>query len=57
MTILIIGLIVLLLGHSIQMAPSLHANLQRALGRNVYRGIYSVVAVVGVALVVEGFGR
>jgi len=57
MTILIIGLIVLLLGHSVQMVPSLHANLQRTLGRNVYRGIYSVVAVVGVALVIEGFGR
>lgn len=57
MTILIIGLIVLLLGHSVQMAPALHAGLQSALGRNVYRGIYSVVAVAGVALVVEGFGR
>ncbi len=57
MTLLIAGLIVLLLGHSVQMAPSLHARLQGSLGRNVYRGIYSIVAVAGVALVIEGFGR
>ena len=57
MTIMIIGLAVFLLGHSIQMAPRLHAALQARLGKGVYRGIYSVIAVVGIALVIEGFGR
>lgn len=57
MAIMIIGLAVLLLGHSIQMAPRLHAEVQARLGRNVYRGVYSLVAVIGIALVIEGFGR
>lgn len=57
MSILILGLLILLLGHSVQMAPALHAGLQQKFGRNLYRGLYSVVAVIGVALVIEGFGR
>mgnify|MGYP003342790095 CR=1 FL=1 len=57
MSILILGLVILLAGHSVQMAPAFHARVQGKLGRPVYRGLYSVVAVIGVALVIEGFGR
>lgn len=57
MFILILGLVILLAGHSVQMTPALHASLQQKFGRNIYRGLYSVVAVIGVALVIDGFGR
>ena len=57
MSLLILGLVILLLGHSVQMAPAFRAGLLQKLGRTLYRGLYSVVAVIGVALIIEGFGQ
>lgn len=56
MTILILGLIVLLGTHSLPMAPDLRARVQNSLGENGLRALASLLSLVGLALIVWGYG-
>lgn len=54
---LIIGLILFLGMHSVRMAlPGLREVLWQAWGENAWKGIYSLVSLLGIILVVWGFG-
>jgi uncharacterized membrane protein len=56
MTILILGLIILLGGHSLTMFRDTRAGLIARLGEGPYKGLYSLVALIGLAMVIYGFG-
>lgn len=57
MTELILGLILVLGIHSISIvSPSGRDALARRLGEWPYKGLYSVIAIVGIILVVRGYG-
>jgi uncharacterized membrane protein len=56
-TLLIVGLIVFLGIHSISIvAPSFREGLAARLGAGPWRGIYSVISIVGFVLIVKGYG-
>jgi uncharacterized membrane protein len=58
MVILIVGLALFLGIHSIRMGPdSLRAGLEGRLGVGGYKGVYSLVALAGFALVIWGYGQ
>lgn len=54
--ILVIGLVVLLGAHVFVTFREARARLMAQLGRNGYRALFSVVAIVGLALIVWGYG-
>ena len=57
MTTLIIGLMIFLGVHSISnVAPEWRNRRAAAMGENAWQGLYSVIALVGLALVVYGYG-
>jgi uncharacterized membrane protein len=56
MLVLALGLVVFLGGHLVPAAPGLHDRLVARLGRGPYRLAYSVVSIVGLVLVIWGFG-
>lgn len=57
MTILILGLIIFLGGHSLTMFRETRAGLIGRLGgEGPYKGLYSLVALIGLALIIYGFG-
>ncbi len=56
MTFVILGLIVFLGFHSIGMFPSLHGRLTAAMGVNVYKGVSSVLSLIGLVILFDGFG-
>ena len=56
MSLLLLGLVILLGVHSLAMLPSLHVKLITGLGPNLYRGVYSVISLVGLVVLIEGFG-
>jgi uncharacterized membrane protein len=56
MAILIVGLIVFFAGHAFAMARGNRALLIERLGAGPYRGLYSLVSLVGLILIVWGFG-
>lgn len=53
---LILGLIVFLGGHVLTRIGDTRARLVATFGAGVYRGLYSLVALMGLALVIHGFG-
>lgn len=57
MTMLIIGLILFLGGHALTTLRGTRAALIGRLGEGGYKGLYSVVAAVGLVLIIWGFGR
>jgi uncharacterized membrane protein len=57
MTILILGIIVLIGIHFVPAFPDLRDSLMARLGRNGYRALFSVVSLLGIALVVWGFAK
>ena len=57
MTILILGIIVLIGIHFVPAFPDLRDSLMARLGRNGYRARFSVVSLLGLALVVWGFAK
>lgn len=57
MTVLILGLVLFIASHSIGMLPSLQTALKTSLGQNAYRGLYSVVSIIGLVVLVYGFGQ
>jgi uncharacterized membrane protein len=56
MSVLILGLIVLLGIHSLPMAPDLRARVRDPLGENGYRAAVGVISLVGLVLIVWGYG-
>ena len=57
MTILILGIIVLIGIHFVPAFPDLRDRLMARLSRNGYRALFSVVSLLGLALVVWGFAK
>jgi len=57
MTILILGILVLIGIHFVPAFPDLRDSLMARLGRNGYRALFSVVSLLGIALVVWGFAK
>ena len=55
--ILIIGLVVLLGAHVFVTFRAARANLMARLGQNGYRALFSIVAIVGLALIIWGYGE
>lgn len=56
MTTMIVGLIVFLGSHLLPCFPKAQAALKARLGEMPYKGVYSIVALVGIVLVVIGYG-
>ena len=56
MTILILGLVVFIGAHSFTMAREVRAQAVARLGEGPYRGLYSLVSLIGVVLIIWGFG-
>lgn len=57
MWILVLGLVVFLGTHAFTMARSPRADLVARLGDGPYKGLYSLVSVVGIVLIVYGYGQ
>ena len=57
MTLLILGVVLFIGAHLVPSIPSLHSSLQARVGRNRYRGLFSLVSLVGFVLLVVGMGR
>jgi uncharacterized membrane protein len=53
---LILGLLIFFGGHIITRTGTIRARLIASVGQNTYRGLYSLVAILGLALIVHGFG-
>ncbi len=56
MNVLVLGLVLFLLVHSIPMVPSLHAAVVGRFGANAWRGVHSLIAATGLGLIIWGFG-
>ena len=56
MTVLVLGLALFLLTHSVPMVPSLRTALLGRLGENGWRGVHSLLSALGLGLIVWGFG-
>jgi uncharacterized membrane protein len=58
MTYLVAGLVLFLGGHSVRIfADGWRASVIERLGRNAWRGLYSLVSLAGIVLVVWGYGQ
>jgi uncharacterized membrane protein len=57
MTLLILGVVVFIGAHLVPSVPPLHSSLRARVGRNRYRGLFSLVSLIGFALIVVGMGR
>jgi len=58
MTLLILGLILFLGGHSISIvAPGVRESLVKRLGEWPYKGVYAVIAIIGFVLIIMGYGE
>jgi uncharacterized membrane protein len=56
MLLLILGLILFLGAHSLPTVPALRANLVSSMGENGFKGLMTVLSLVGFVLIVWGFG-
>jgi uncharacterized membrane protein len=57
MLVLIVGLAVFLLGHSVRIvAPGWREAMMARYGENAWKGVYSLVSLVGLVLIVWGYG-
>ena len=57
MAILLLGLAIFIAGHLVTTRRDLRAGLVARVGEGPYKGLYSLVAFVGLALIVVGFSR
>jgi len=57
MTILILGVAIFVGAHLVPSATSLREGLRERVGTNAYRGLFSLVSLVGFVLIVVGMGR
>src|SRR5690242_1538981 len=56
MSLLVLGLIIFIGAHSFTMARNVRAQAIAALGEGPYKGLYSLVSLLGIALIAWGFG-
>jgi uncharacterized membrane protein len=56
MTLLILGLAVFIGGHLVPAFPALRMRLAGGLGEGAYKGLFSAVSLIGLALIAWGFG-
>jgi uncharacterized membrane protein len=56
MTLLLLGLVLFLGSHLLTTQRAVRANLRVSFGENVFKGVYSLVALAGFALIVVGYG-
>ena len=57
MTLLLLGLVIFLGVHSLSIvAPARRDAMARSLGEWPFKGIYSVIAIIGLVLVIKGYG-
>lgn len=54
--VLIAGLVVFLGAHCLPMAPRMRERLRQALGEGPYKGVFTLVSLIGFALIVYGYG-
>jgi len=52
---LVLGLVLFVLAHSLRHIGDLRARIIAAVGANTYRGLFSLVSILGIALVAHGF--
>lgn len=57
MTLLILGLVLLIGTHAFTMARGPRARLRERMGEGAYKGIYSLLSLVGIVLVSIGYGQ
>ena len=57
MTLLILGLVIFLGAHCFSMARASRARLIERVGEGPYKGIYSLVSLVGIVLIAVGYGQ
>lgn len=57
MKFLVLGLAVFLLTHTIPMIPALKGAFTARLGDNGYKGLHSILAAIGLGLIIWGFGQ
>jgi len=57
MNVLVLGLVLFLATHTVPMIPSLRGALVARLGENGWKGVHTLLAAVGLGLIVWGFGR
>lgn len=57
MTLLVLGLAVFIGIHLVPTCPSTRGNLAARLGENGYKGLFTVAAFAGLALIIYGFGE
>lgn len=57
MSLLLLGLVLFIASHSIGMVPSLKTNLKATMGDQGYRAFYSVFAIIGLVVLIYGFGQ
>jgi uncharacterized membrane protein len=57
MTLLVLGLALFLITHSIPMVASLHGAAVARLGENGWRGVHSILSAVGLGLIIWGFAQ
>jgi uncharacterized membrane protein len=56
-TLLVLGLVVFLGMHAFSMARGARANLIARIGEGPYKGLYSLISLIGIVLIAVGFGR
>lgn len=57
MSLLILGLVVFIGIHLVPTCPSTRGSLTASLGENAYKGLFSLAAFGGLALIIYGFGQ
>lgn len=57
MSLLLLGIVLFIASHSIGMVPSLRTNLKTSMGDNGYRAFYSVFSIIGLVVLVYGYGQ
>ena len=55
MSLMIVGLVLFIGIHLVPLAPSLRASLVLRLGDNPYRGVFSLIAAIGLVLIMVGY--
>jgi len=57
MNILILGLVVFMAAHLLPTAPAWHQAARLRLGEQRYKGVYSLVSLIGFVIIIVGMGR
>lgn len=57
MFLLVLGLLIFIAVHAVPMRPNLRGGAVARVGEGAYKGLFSLVAFVGLALIIYGFGQ